>query len=130
MFGKNGPLCINMYRLCVRPFKKSESSNQFYPKNACTISFLYYEFISGMLDILTLDGFGKRVLLKDKADVFMKPHPSTITRDDPRLLQAKVSYEEYHTAYLTKPLDKDWRPAVSFSNIVTYFKVFFLFMIC
>ena len=77
----------------------------------------YYEFISGMLQIITHEGFGERTILKDKADVFMKPHPSTISPDDFHLVQAKVSYEEYTTAFMTKPSDKDWRPAVSVYNI-------------
>merc|ERR1712025_1380257 len=69
------------------------------------------EEIKGMLQIITHEGFGERTILKDKADVFMKPHPSTISPDDFHLVQAKVSYEEYTTAFMTKPSDKDWRPA-------------------
>ena len=100
------------------------NETSFTKKNACTISLIYYEFISGMLQIIAHEGFGKRIILKDKADVFMKPHPTTISPNDYHLLQGKVSYEEYTTAYMTKPSERDWRPAVSVYNIYSFLKVF------
>ena len=58
-------------------------------------------------------GFNKKAEVIVKADVFMKPHPESVLKDDKRLLVAHVTWEDYSKAFHTKPDSKDWKPSVS-----------------
>lgn len=70
-------------------------------------------FTLGFLNILIKDyKFGKLQKLPSKAEVFMKPHPTTIPAAHPILEMCTVTHLHYTAQFMKEPDHPSWTPKV------------------